>query len=339
MATHRWLVSARWDLGVLFVPAWLTALVAGVLPSGATGGLWTFVLVVIAIDVAHVWSSLYRTYLQPDELRRRPDLYLGTPLLVLVGCTLLHSLAPAWFWTVMAYLAVFHFLKQQQGFLALYRLRQGLRWDDPLAGAERGAMWAVTAWPLVWWHAHLPRRFTWFVEGDFLVGLPAWVPWGLAVPAVLAVLRWAWLRRGRGPLTGRDLWLGTTALCYFVGIVLTDSDLGFTLTNVVLHGVPYLALVHLVTHHQLSHAPVAPLSPTLLSPVVFLGLLLGLALLEEALWDWFVWHDHPQLFGALAVDAAWLTPLLAVPQVTHYLLDRYLWRGGDHPEVVAVFRR
>jgi len=44
-----------------------------------------------------------------------------------------------------------------------------------------------------------------------------------------------------------------------------------------------------------------------------------------------VWHDHPWLFPA-ADPPAWLAaaavPLLATPQVTHYLLDGFIWKLG-----------
>ena len=35
-------------------------------------------------------------------------------------------------------------------------------------------MYASTLYPLIWWHAHLPRGFAWMRDGDFVAGLPAW---------------------------------------------------------------------------------------------------------------------------------------------------------------------
>jgi hypothetical protein len=71
----------------------------------------------------------------------------------------------------------------------------------------------------------------------------------------------------------------------------------------------------------------------------YYGVLAVLAFTEEALWDRLVWHDHPQLFGdsapgftADSVVAAIVVALLTVPQATHYLLDRWIWRvGPDNP--------
>ena len=66
--------------------------------------------------------------------------------------------------------------------------------------------------------------------------------------------------------------------------------------------------------------------PTL---ATFLGVLWLLAYAEEMIWDRAVWHDHGWLFGN-----AWdvgdlkivLVPLLALPQLTHYILDGFIWK-------------
>jgi hypothetical protein len=59
---------------------------------------------------------------------------------------------------------------------------------------------------------------------------------------------------------------------------------------------------------------------------------------EEWLWDAFVWHEHAALLATPTVDldqaAALLVPLLSLPQLTHYILDAYLWRlDGTNPAV------
>jgi hypothetical protein len=59
-----------------------------------------------------------------------------------------------------------------------------------------------------------------------------------------------------------------------------------------------------------------------------------LAFAEELLWDRLVWHDRDWLFGAgwRARDWRWIAvPLLALPQLTHYLLDGLVWRRRANP--------
>jgi hypothetical protein len=80
----------------------------------------------------------------------------------------------------------------------------------------------------------------------------------------------------------------------------------------------------------------------LFRPRLWLAYLAALALVayaEEWLWDLLVWHDHAALFPGPALDPggalAWLVPLLALPQATHYALDAWIWRlrGGRNPDL------
>ena len=43
---------------------------------------------------------------------------------------------------------------------------------------------------------------------------------------------------------GKDIVVATTAVCWYVGIVFFNSDYAFTVTNVIIHGVPYFALIY-----------------------------------------------------------------------------------------------
>ncbi|MCB9765195.1 MAG: hypothetical protein H6739_35805 [Alphaproteobacteria bacterium] len=336
MSDPRWLVSPAFDLGLLLGPALLAVALGFAVPPHTALPGWGYVALVLAIDVAHVYASLWRTYLDPEERRRRPLLLALTPLAVLVATSALFGASPGWFWTAMAYLAVYHFVRQQMGFQILYRLRAGLpmgTWD---ARVERWLVYGVTLFPVLWWHVHLPRSFDWFMPGDFLPGLPAGVlaPAALALGA-LAVAHLGFRLRSGVWTPGRDLWLATTAAVWFGGIVLTDADLAFTLSNVVAHGVPYLALVAWTVHRKwvlTGRGPGRPGWFVGLGAAAFLAPLLGLAFVEEALWDVFVWGDHPGLFGDWGVEAVmthWLVPVLSVPQVTHYVLDGFIWKMGD----------
>ncbi len=61
--------------------------------------------------------------------------------------------------------------------------------------------------------------------------------------------------------------------------------------------------------------------------LLFIGVLLSFAFLEEFLWETLVWNEHFSL--DIIVSEKWfqfLVPLLIVPQLTHYLLDGFIWR-------------
>jgi hypothetical protein len=162
------------------------------------------------------------------------------------------------------------------------------------------------------------------------------------VPILLAFFaRRAWLAaHGRGhPMV--VLLVALTALSWNLGIVWFNDGRVFTITNVFMHGLPYMALVWIAGGRELVADRLPKSTKLALIVAVFYGLLVALALAEEALWDRLVWHEHAGLFGhgqlalgelALAICVA----LLSVPQATHYLLDRYIWRvGPDNPHLAT----
>jgi len=338
-----WLWSAPIDLAVFggsaLVALALVALAPHLADEGRTLPVWGFFLFIVAVDVAHVWSTLFRSYLDPEELARRPGLYAGVPLgCFFVGASL-HAVSSAWFWRVLAYLAVLHFVRQQVGWVAIYRARAGLRSRvDRLV--DDTAVYASTLVPLAHWHAELPRAFHWFVEGDFQP-----LPWLLALlPAldallvaalVVYALRAISLARRGSLLVGKHLVVATTAATWWIGIVTTNSDFEFSVANVLVHGVPYLALLYAYSRERAREAPSSAVATLARGGLVgFVALLQVLAFAEEFLWERLVWAARPELFGGDGeplAPRAWMplvVPLLAVPQATHYVLDAFLWRRG-----------
>lgn len=347
MSERRWLVSPAFDLGWFVVPGLVALIVASIiglsLAPAEDDSLVLWIGGVLLIDVAHVWASLYRTYLDADARRSHGSLLWTVPIVVAVVSFWAHAISPRLFWGALAYVAVFHFIKQQEGFVALY-LRAGNETDARDRLLVRATVWATTAGPVLWWHSRLPRRFAWFMADDFVAGVPAWlgtVAVWMQLPIVLAFCgRRLWLaRHGRGhPMVW--LLMALTALSWNVGIVWFDDGRVFTLTNVVLHGVPYMALVWLAGGRELV-ARTFPAGRVLAWIAAFYGLLALLAVSEEALWDRLVWHEHEQLFGAGALalsefSLALVVALLSVPQATHYVLDRYIWKVGPrNPKLAA----
>lgn len=327
---------------------------------------WAWVVGVLLIDVAHVWSTLFRVYLDPDEFRRRPGLYLLVPVAGLVAGVGLYSLGPVVFWRCLAYLAVFHFVRQQYGWVMLYRAKCGER-DRAGRWLDSAAIYLATVFPLVYWHAHLPRRFWWFLKGDFrqiptlAADLLEPLYW-LALTAYFLRSVWRWWHGFANP--GKDLVVFTTAVCWYVGVVAVNSDYAFLVTNVVIHGVPYLVLVYWygwVRNSRLSPGagPRLAVSPAKREPgegplekrrprvghlktiAAFVAAVWALAFAEELLWDRCVWHERDWLFGPgwRVTDWKWLlVPLLALPQLTHYVLDGVIWRRKANPGFTLVGR-
>jgi len=339
------IVSPRFDWTWFVGPGLVSAAIAialGMTGSGAPLGLLGWLVLVLAIDVAHVWSTLARTYLDPGARIRHRKRLLVIPALVAWFGFLLHLESPAGFWTVLAYVAIFHFIMQFVGFAMIYA-RKGCE-SAPDCRLVKIAVWAGTAAPIVWWHANLPREFAWFVADDLIGGAPAVLGTfalglELVVLAVFCVRRIQLRTRGvRNPLLVAMVLV--PALNWYLGIVAFDDDRIFTLTNVVMHGVPYLALVWIAGGRR-QLARLTKRDATGPWPLVgfYAGGLLVVAALEEGLWDRLVWHDRSEVFGAAIelehpVLTAIAVAVLTVPQATHYLLDRWIWRAGpDNPEL------
>lgn len=304
-----------------------------------------WVVLILLIDVAHVYTTIYRTYFDPVTFRQHRTLFILVPVLALAGGVLAYSIDGGLFWRLLAYMAVFHFVRQQYGFLRIYSRREQRsgygRWLDT------ACIYLSTIYPLLYWHFAGPRHFNWFVSGDFIY-LRATGVLPVAKVCYLVVLggyvvKEAWYSiRERQINLPKQLLVAGTALSWYFGIVYFNGDLAFTLLNVVSHGIPYMALVWVYGRKRYHNAGVQ--APSLLRQVygqygivLFLGIVVFLAYIEEGLWDGLVWREHAGIFSWASHlpeigDERWLAlavPLLALPQLIHYILDGFIWKMRD----------
>lgn len=331
----KWLFSAPVDLSVFLGSAVVSILLLaigwqlGILNQDSPD--WTWISAVLLIDVAHVWSTSFRVYFDAEEFKRRIWLYTLVPIFGYALGVALYSEGELVFWKALAIVAVFHFVRQQYGWVALYRrkLKETSNvtwWIDALA------VYLATIYPLAFWMTRLPRNFEWFVPNDFF-SLPAFVEQILFPIYVLALIVYfgksiyQYLTTGFLNI-GKDIVVATTAICWYAGIVFFNSDYAFTVTNVIIHGVPYFALIYFYARQRRARGGkfYNALSNNW---IVFLATLWALAYVEELFWHRGVWHDKNWLFGAnwdWQGAKTFLVPLLAVPQLTHYVLDGFIWR-------------
>lgn len=339
----HWLLSKKTDLLVLFAPVWLCWLVSFLLPEEiitADAPLWVWVVFVIGIDVGHVWSTLFRTYADKEEFSHHRALLTLTPILCFIIAFLISSISFHFFWRCLAYLAVYHFIKQQYGFMRIYKAKAGDFHKKIFQ--DEWVIYLSMLYPVLYWHLNLDRTFHWFVAGDFvqlslsstylkwfnLIGnglyltiLTGWVLEELVIIKTISV--------------GKLLWVITTAGNWFLGIIYFNSDLVFTITNVVGHGIPYIALIifYQDKKEKLKKIPrKIPLLVTLLTGVLFLSFA------EEYLWDMLVYREnvtffstflnYPPFENTMAIQQIGLS-LLSVPQTTHYVLDGFIWKNNE----------
>src|ERR1035437_1158466 len=342
---NYWLFSRDIDLAVflgsavasllLLVVGWQVGILNGESPD------WTWVSAVLLIDVAHVWSTSFRVYFDTRELKRRIWLYLLVPVFGYAVGVALYSEGAFRVWKVLALLAVYHFVRQQYGWVNLYRrkLKETANWSWWIDAA---AIYLASIYPLAFWMTRLPRNFEWFVQNDF-VSIPAVVETVLfpiyvaALAAYFAKSIYLYLSTDFLNI-GKDIVVATTAICWYVGIVVFNSDYAFTVTNVIIHGVPYFALIYVYARTR--RETTGPVYRALSSNwLIFLATLWALAYVEELLWHRGVWHERQWLFGSdwnLENMYMYVVPLLALPQMTHYVLDGFVWRRKNNPDFHLV---
>ena len=348
-----WIKSPLFDWWWFIAPMALPPLVVFFLPQQFTDQQkteifpWSWILIVLLIDVAHVYSTIYKTYCKPAARAEHRLKLIIVPLLVWMVGIFVYSLSTKLFWSLLAYFAVFHFIRQQYGFFRLYSLKSTRkRWMTIILNST---IYAVTIIPILIWHCNGQRNFNWMTEGDFVYfNLPLLVPIlnGLLVIccALYLWVEWKEWKANEKLNVPRILLTFSTGLSYYVSIVLTNNDFVFSLVNVVGHGIPYLALVWYSEKRVLNETSTHFLKYIFSKWgwIAFYLIVLGLAYAEESAWDVLVWRENSESFGWLyntfnAIDddqiLAFVVPFLIMPQVVHYILDGYIWKKKHTTEL------
>lgn len=351
LKAQPWLASPGKDLLFIIGPPFLILLLIILFPdffSEQKNDLIPWIILILLIDVSHVYTTLFRTYFDKDTFEKRRTLLINAPLFSLVCGLVLYSISATLFWRVMAYLAVFHFIRQQYGFMRLYSRKESAQWKfiDALA------IYSATIYPIIYWHFSTDRSFNWFIEGDFFkYDSPVLrnilsVLYGFILITYLIKEISANSKGMSFNLPKNLIILGTTLSWYF-GIIHFNGDLIFTSLNVVAHGIPYMALTYFYGKKVTKEVKLSSHILNLVylkkfGVIAFIVIIAVLAFVEEGLWDALVWKERSALFSSFYILPPAegtikniIIPLLSVPQITHYILDGFIWRmkKGDIREI------
>lgn len=307
--------------------------------KGMPDAAW--VVLILLVDVAHVYSTLYRTYFDPQAFSKQRGLLVGIPFVSFVAGVLIYSISALWFWRILAYVAIFHFIRQQYGFMRVYSRKETT--ESWYAWVDKCTIYYAALYPIFYWHLKGPRNFNWFLENDLLYFSSPALLLGLTwlyylVVAVYIVRELVAFIRTRFVNLPRLLIITGTLVSWYAGIVYYNGDMAFTLLNVVSHGIPYMALVWLFGRKNYVASGKGNRFLRILFSgkglLIFIGLLFLFAFVEEGLWDWAVWQEHARVFkmtwlGEIQFSSkalSFIVPLLALPQITHYILDGFIWK-------------
>jgi hypothetical protein len=339
-----WLHSLATDGIFILLPPFLALLLVIAFPavfqSSSTIPVMYWLVLVVFIDVAHVYSTLYRTYFNPSNYRKS-SILIAIPLACYIVGVLLHSVDGILFWRILAYLAVFHFIRQQYGFMRLYSRKETHHKSYKLI--DTIAIYTATIYPIFYWHLEGNRQFNWFTDNDFVrvsssttllyIGLIVY----LIVLAVYIIKEAVLISKTHRFNIPRNLLVIGTFVSWYFGIVYFNGDFAFTMLNVISHGIPYMALIWIAEkkkHPGNTNSIILNASFSKYGIVLFVISLIVFAYLEEGLWDGLIWKEHAPIFGAFtslpkvqnSQILSLLVPLLALPQSTHYVLDGFIWK-------------
>lgn len=331
-----WIHKAKTDSVFILLPSFLVVAMVFLFQDQLQDieerySFYTWLFLIVFIDVAHVYATLFKTYFVASEFQKRKKLLIGLPIVCFVIGMILFSFGSAVFWSVLAYIAVFHFIRQQYGFMRLYARNEPKKW----AWIDNLIIYTATVYPMLFWFLSPTRKFNWFVvnefyrfESPFLLEILGWV---YVVILFFYVIRTTYLslKNNYFNIPKNAIILGTILSWYF-GIVFFNNDLVFTLLNVVSHGIPYIALIYL---SEIEKKPTSDLGwmhflKSFQGVFIFLFILVSIAFSEEYLWEFMVWNE--QFSGTKHDLSNWyflIVPLLTVPQFTHYLLDGFIWKS------------
>lgn len=344
-SVQPWIGKSWIDILFILLPPFFSLLVIFLFPAvfqhaGGLNDAWWVVLILL-IDVAHVYSTLYRTYFDKEAYQAQQTKLLLIPFISFVVMVLLYTQSALLFWRVLAYTAVFHFVRQQYGFMRIYSRKEIS--NALFRKIDAVTIYTASIYPILFWHFSGNRNFSWFVEGDFIqLSFTSGILTIAGILYIIVLLTYLIkeiifiFRTGYFNIPRNAVVAGTAASWYF-GIVYFNGDMAFTLLNVVSHGIPYMALIWLYGKKKNSTSKSTGLMRLVFSRyglLLFLGIIFLLAFIEEGLWDVTLWKEHSQVFHVFNFSnnrlnntaLSIIVPLLALPQVTHYIIDGFIWR-------------
>ena len=291
----------------------------------------TLSVVLLAANSAHFAASTVRLYTKPGAVADWPFVAAGLPLATLAVLSLcmvlgdwlgshLYSLAMTW--------SPFHYAAQAYGLSMLYCRRSGY----PVSGV--GQNWLYAACMIPFLHAFVGSSgagVEWFVptavlDDPLVAPLRAAVVLGLAFATFVGpvLLFWRLQRDAGAPPPGIvALLIGSNGLWWAV-----FPYAGAFAWATVFHGLQYLAIVLVFHVKEQVAAPGNSRSPLVLS-LRFYAISLALA--------YALFHALPEAYTAVGfAHSESILLVVAMINIHHFIVDRYIWRVKRDPGNAAV---
>lgn len=331
----NWIFNKKIDLIFIISPPFITLFLLLIFSSeletfSSLHPTIPWVVLIILIDVAHVWGTLFKTYLVKKTFLSHKKLFIFTPLICFVFSLILLQVSQLFFWSILAFIAIFHFIRQQYGILKMYS-----RYENQMSKILNTiTIYTITLYPILYWICLKNRKFNWFVENEFYL-IPDSTLYQYAYYFYLLVLFvyviheiYVFIRYKTIQIP-KNLFIISTFISWYFGIIYFNSDIAFTALNVISHGVPYISLILFkeVLPAKNEYVIANNLLKSKYAWILFFTIIFLLALFEEFIWDVSIWKEHISLFLELDLPFKnWIIAFLTIPQFTHYILDGFIWK-------------
>jgi hypothetical protein len=272
---------------------------------------------ILFLDIPHVYATVVRLGVERDQYLKAKILFIGLPLLALLIVSLLAEKNQIWGWRFIAYLNIWHTLRQQWGFVSLSNKKFGTdtklnRWLD------QSAIYLMTLFPVLWLHSQ-PIDGGWLVVGDiprlFQGDYIHYFHWAYMV-LIACYFAYFFLqseKQGKVNWTKLNI-LVTTMVAWYVGIVVMWER---TWMIDLQHAVPYLYLVYFYGRKNWGERNKlfqgTAFNVGVKFQVLLIALSVGIYFFPLALNDY--------LPAGIALGLMMFFPM------THYLLDGFMWKS------------
>lgn len=331
-ALGRAFIHPTFDAAIIGGGLSILAIPLLILYAGAVDAM-TLSVILLAANSAHFAASTVRLYTKPGATTDWPFVSAGLPLLTLAVLTLcialgdvlgphLYALALTW--------SPFHYAAQAYGLSMVYCRRSGY------AVTEAGQRWLYASCMLPFLHAFVASSgagVEWFIAPSVLADpLIATVRGGIVATLALAtfaspVLAFWTLQRSAGswPPMIVALLIASNGMWWVV-----FPYAGAFAWATVFHGLQYLAIVLIFHAKEQMAEPDNTRSPLIISLRFYL-LSLGLA--------YGLFHALPAAYTAVGyAHSESILLVVAMINIHHFIVDRYIWRVRRDPRNAVVVR-
>jgi hypothetical protein len=299
------------------------------------------ILVNILLDEGHVYATLFRTFFDKVEMKRRGHLIIGS----LIGVALVHLIliliSYKLFTHVLAYVALYHVVRQQIGFVHITFLKdpnkevEDRKWD-------RGIIYLMTIACALYWFSHFEQtgKDFYFTKGD-VFAIPSFIG-DVAIKLMWCGVIAYFIRevgkfRKYGQLNiAKYIVVSTTFIHWYLGLVATHYLFLFVAMTYFYHSIPYIALVYKYSARetgsltQLRWTKIfGPLKWVPFVLVFFLGSYIEYNGWFQVIPEAFAHIFVVPLFTMSEATQNIFIGFMWVPLVTHYVIDGFIWKFSD----------